>query len=77
VLHLQPVAVLLYCEAAHLVAGDGAGPNAEERVAPSRCPCSALSSRKARLGAPSLRKAETGVLEIGDEGMGYGYDVMS
>jgi hypothetical protein len=60
-----------------LVAGDGAGPNAEERVAPQPLPLLGALQQEGALGRAKLEEGRDGGLEIGDEGMGYGYDVMS
>ncbi len=76
VLDLQAVAVLLHREAPVRVGHEGAGADAEEGVTPKML---TLLGALQEEGAPrraELEERRDGGLEVGDEGVGDGQDVM-
>ena len=76
VLHAQAVAVLLHREAPVLVGDQGAGADAQEREAAHVLPLlRALQQERAARGA-ELEERRDGGLEVGDERVGDGQDVV-
>ena len=75
-LDLQAVAVLLYCQAPAGVGHEGAGADAEEGVAAEVLPLLRTLEEEGTSRGAELEEGRDGRLEIGDERVGDGQDVM-
>ena len=76
-LDLEAVAVLLDREAPVRVGHEGAGADAEERVAPQVLTLLGALEQEGATRRAELEEGGDGGLEVGDERVGDGQDVMS
>ena len=75
-LDLQAVAVLLHREAPVRVGHEGAGADAEKRVAPQMLALLGALEQEGTTRRAELEEGRDGGLEVGDERVGDGQDVM-
>ena len=75
-LDLETVAVLLHREASVGVGHEGAGADAEKRVAPQVLALLGALQQEGATRRAELEKGGDGGLEVGDERVGDGQDVM-